>query len=310
MPKNPKRIEELKKKYGAKAVDNAERLNPKGFPDLLDWRDEMDPHYTKLWLDFTYGGLYTRGVLDERTRHLVVTSQFVVQDEMEYLRSHLYSAVEHAKPREVLEIMLQATVYVGYPKGARAAYMLREVLIELNRLDEITKTQLPLDGTSSKRAKEQERSTWRVPDEKFPEREQYMQKYGWGGISAGIRLQPTHHVQTLRRFDRIDPNFLKHWLDFIYDGMYTRGILDDKTRLLCMVGMCTVIDEQVQNENHIRAALMLGASPREVLEVTLQSTIYCGMPRSLRAAAILERVLEEQGRLNELTDTCLPLPQR
>jgi len=97
--------------------------------------------------------------------------------------------------------MLQATVYVGYPKGARAAYMLREVLIELNRLDEITKTQLPLDGTSSKRSKEQERSTWRVPDEKFPEREQYMQKYGWGGISAGIRLQPTHHVQTLRRFD-------------------------------------------------------------------------------------------------------------
>ena len=93
MPKNPKRIEELKKKYGAKAVENAERLNPKGFPDLLDWRDEMDPHYTKLWLDFTYGGLYTRGVLDERTRHLVVTSQFVVQDEMEYLRSHLYSAV-------------------------------------------------------------------------------------------------------------------------------------------------------------------------------------------------------------------------
>ena len=92
--------------------------------------------------------------------------------------------------------------------------------------------------------------------------------------------------------------------------MYTRGILDDRTRLLCMVGMCTVIDEQVQNENHIRAALMLGASPREVLEVTLQSTIYCGMPRSLRAAAILERVLEEQGRLNELTDTRLPLPQR
>lgn len=310
MPKDPKRIEELKKKYGSKAIENAERLNPKGFPALLDWRDEMDQHYTKLWLDFTYGGLYTRGVLDERTRHLVVTSQFVVQDEMEYLRSHLYSAVEHAKPREVLEIMLQATVYVGYPKGARAAYMLREVLIELGRLDEITKTQLPLDGTNPKRSKEQERGSWRVPEEKFPEREQYMEKYGWGGISAGIRLQPTHHVQTLRRFDRVDPNFLKHWLDFIYDGMYVRGVLDDKTRVLCMVGMCTVIDEQVQNENHIRAALMLGASPREVLEVTLQSTIYAGMPRSLRAAAILERVLEEQGRTNELTDTRLPLPDR
>jgi alkylhydroperoxidase/carboxymuconolactone decarboxylase family protein YurZ len=310
MPKNPNRIEELKKKYGATAVENAQRLNPRGFPDLLDWRDEMDQHYTKLWLDFTYGGLYTRGVLDERTRHLVVTGQFVVQDETEYLRSHVYSAIEHASPREVLEVMLQATVYVGYPKGARAAHILRQVLFELGRLEEITETQLPLDGTSSKRSKEKERPTWRVPDEQFPEREQMMQKYGWGGISAGLRLQPTHHAQTVRRLDRIDPHFLKHWLDFIYDGMYTRGVLDDKTRVLCMVGMCTVIDEQIQNENHIRAALMLGATPREVLEVTLQSTIYAGMPRSLRAAAILERVLEEQDRTHELTETRLPLPQR
>jgi alkylhydroperoxidase/carboxymuconolactone decarboxylase family protein YurZ len=310
MANDANRIEELKKKYGAVAVENAERLNPRGFPEMLDWRDEMDQHYTKLWLDFTYGGLYTRGVLDERTRHLVVTGQFVVQDETEQLRAHLYSAVDHATPREVLEVMLQATVYVGYPKGARAARMLREVLFELGRLEEITKTQLPLDGTSSKRSKEQERGTWRVPDEQFPEREQLMQKYGWGGISAGLRLQPTHHAQTVRRLDRIDPNFLKHWLDFIYDGMYVRGVLDDRTRVLCMVGMCTVIDEQIQNENHIRAALILGATPREVLEVTLQSTIYCGMPRSLRAAAILERVLEEQGRTHELTETRLPLPDR
>ena len=46
----------------------------------------------------------------------------------------------------------------------------------------------------------------------------------------------------------------------------------------------------------------------EVLEVVLLSTIYCGMPRCLRAAAILERILEEQGRIAELTETQLPLP--
>lgn len=307
---NDKKIDELKQKYGEKAFENAKRLNPHGFPEMLEWRDEMDPHYTKLWLDFTYGGLFARGVLDERTRHLVVTGQYVVQDDMGELRNHLYAAVEHAKPREVLEVMLQATIYVGYSKGTRAARILREVLIELGRYDEITKTQLPIEGNKAKRSKEKERSTWRVPHEKFPEREQYMEKYGWGGISAGIRLQPTHHVQTLRRFDRVDPNFLKHWLDFIYDGMYSREVLDDKTRLLCMVGMCTVLDEQIQGENHIRAALFLGATPREVLEVALQATIYAGMPRGLRSAAILERVLEEQGRTHELTDTRLPLPNR
>lgn len=84
-------------------------------------------------------------------------------------------------------------------------------------------------------------------------------------------------------------------------------VLDDKTRLLCVVGVCIALDELPQNENHIRAALMFGATPREVLEVRLQSTVFCGMPRSLRAAAILERALKEQGRTAEITTTQLPL---
>ena len=65
--------------------------------------------------------------------------------------------------------------------------------------------------------------------------------------------------------------------------------------------------EFIQAENHIRNALTHGATPREVLEVILQSTIYVGMPRFVRVVALLQRILEEDGRLVELTDTQLPL---
>ena len=58
----------------------------------------------------------------------------------------------------------------------------------------------------------------------------------------------------------------------------------------------------------MRAALMLGATPREIYEIVLQSTVLAGMPRCMRAAALLERILEEQGRMAELTATQLPLP--
>lgn len=303
------RIEQLKKKYGAKGVDNAARLHPREFPELMEWRDEMDPHYAKLWLDFTYGGLYTRGVLSDRVRLLVVIAQCVALDEMEQLEIHIRSALaQEATPREVLEVILQAAVYLGNFKIVRAARVFRKVITELGRMEEITGTQLPLNGRNAKRSLEKERGTWRVPDERFPHREELMRKYGWQGISAGLRLQPTHHAEVVQRLDRIDQNFLKHWLDFIYAGMYVRGVLDDKTRMLCVVGICVALDERIQGENHIRAALMFGATPREVLEVAFQSTIYCGMPRCLRAAAILERVLEEQGRIAELTETQLPLP--
>ena len=309
MAKPEKRIAQLRKKYGAKGIDNAVRLNPHDFPALMEWRDEMDPHYAKLWLDFTYGGLYTRGVLSDRVRLLVLIGQCVDQDEMEQLAIHIRSALVHsATPREVLEVILQATVYVGNPKVIRSARVFREVITKLGRMDEITKTQPPLHGRGAERSLEKERPAWRVPDERFPRRAELMQKYGWQGISAGLRLQPTHHPQTLARLDRIDQNFLKLWLDFIYAGMYVRGVLDDKTRILCVVGVCVVLDETAQGENHQRAALMFGATPREVLEVVFQSTIYAGMPRCLRAATILERILEEQGRIAELTETQLPLP--
>ena len=37
-----KRVNELKQKYGAKAIDNAAKLNPDDFPELLEWRDELE----------------------------------------------------------------------------------------------------------------------------------------------------------------------------------------------------------------------------------------------------------------------------
>ncbi len=308
MAKSNAAVTKMKKKYGAKGIDNGLRLNPTDFMEMLKWRDELDPQYAKLWLDYTYGGLYNRGVLTERVRLLVAISQAVAMDEMETLESHLKSALTlKLKPREMLEVLLQITVYLGTPKITRAVRVFKKVMTKAGRMKEIKSDQLPLDGVTKSRNLEKERPTWRVPDSRFPQREAMMQKYGWHGISAGIRLQPTHHAETVVQFDRLDQNYLKLWLDFIYAGMYVRGILDDKTRLLCMVGVCAVLDEQIQGDNHQRAALMLGATPREVLEVLLHSTIYAGMPRSLRAVRQFDRILNEVGQAKEVYDTQLPL---
>ena len=301
-------LTQLKKKYGAKGIDNGLRLNPADFLDMLKWRDELDPQYAKLWLDYTYGGLYNRGVLTERARLLVAISQAVAMDEMEVVESHIKSALTHkVDSREILEVLLQITVYLGTPKITRAVRVFKKVMTKAGRMKELKVGQLPLDGVTKSRNLEKERPTWRVPDSKFPQREAMMQKYGWHGISTGIRLQPTHHAETVVQFDRLDQNYLKLWLDFIYAGMYVRGILDDKTRLLIMVGVCAVLDEQIQGDNHQRAALMLGATPREVIEVLLHSTIYCGMPRSLRAVRQFDRILNEVGQAKEAYDTQLPL---
>jgi alkylhydroperoxidase/carboxymuconolactone decarboxylase family protein YurZ len=105
------------------------------------------------------------------------------------------------------------------------------------------------------------------------------QKYDATAIDNGMRLRPD---------------------DFL-DEVEWRGILDDRTRLLMMVGICLALNEPVQMENHFRGAILLGATPREVLEVILQSTAYCGMPTTVQTVRVLDRVETAKTRSSERT---------
>lgn len=300
---NAERIERLKQKYDSAAIDNGMRLRPDDFLDEVEWRDRIDQHYTRSWLEFTYGALFTRKNLDDRTRLLVSIAQFLAMSEMEEFERQIPSALAAgATPREVLEIILQSTVYIGYIKAGRGARACVKVLERLGRLDEVTKTQLPLDGRTPERSLTEERGRW--PAAKSAEetawREKTLAKYGWKGVSTRIRTQNHQSNDAINTYDRLDPHYLQLWFDFIYGEMYPRGIIDDRTRLLMMVGICLALNEPVQLENHIRGALLLGANAREVLEVIVQSTAYVGMPATVQTVRVLERVAKEENRLSEL----------
>ncbi len=297
------RIARLKQKYDPAAIDNGFRLRPDDFLAEVEWRDRVDQHYTRAWLEFTYGGLFTRGNLDERTRLLVSIAQFLAMNEMEEFERQIPTALAAgASPREVLEIILQCTVYIGYVKAGRGAKRCVEVLERLGRLDEITQTQLPLEGRTPERSLEAERGQW-PPAKSADEtawRGRMIEQYGWKGVSTRIRTQNHQSNDGIDTWDRVDPHYLHLWYDFIYGEMYPRQLIDDRTRLLMMVGVCLALNEPVQLANHIRGAMLLGASPREVLEVIAHSTAYCGMPTTVQTVRVLERIAREEGRLDEL----------
>ena len=300
---NDDRTAKLKQKYDPAAIDNGLKLRPDDFIDELEWRDRIDQHYARSWLTFTYGGLFTRKGLDERTRLLVAVAQFLAMGEMEEFERQIPGALAAgATPREVLEIILQSTVYIGYVKAGRGAKLCVKVIEKLGRLNELTETQLPLEGRMPERSLDAERKQW--PAAKSPEesawRERILEKYGWKGVSTRIRTQNHQSNETINNYDRIDPHYLQLWFDFIYGEMYPRGIIDDRTRLLMMVGICLALNEPVQLENHIRGAMLHGATPREVLEVCVQSTAYCGMPTTVQVVRVVERVAKEQNRASEL----------
>jgi 4-carboxymuconolactone decarboxylase len=102
-------------------------------------------------------------------------------------------------------------------------------------------------------------------------------------------------ARALERFSRFDASWAQMFRAYVLDGMYTREVLDQRTRELCAVAALTVLDRPPQLKDHIKGALRNGASIQEVIEAILQTSVYGGFPTALGALGHLEAVLDELG---------------
>ena len=292
---------DLRQKYGASAFEAGESLQPKTFERRVAQRDSLDQHFTKLWLDFAIKGLGTRPALDMRTRLLVLTGQYTMAKSHAALEDTIHAALNaKVPPREILEIILQCVVYGGHTTVDPAIEVFHRIAREAGLLEELKKTQLPLDGHDRERSQADELKTLHPDDVADPRFNALMEKHGWLAVGRGLQLRPKHHLNILAWLDTIDSDMADLWVKFCYGGMYSRGIVDDKTRLLCMVGDCLAVGEETNARGHMRGALRQGAKPREVLEVVFLTCANFGMPPMLEALEVFVGVMADDGRLDEI----------
>jgi alkylhydroperoxidase/carboxymuconolactone decarboxylase family protein YurZ len=294
---------DLPSKYGPQAFEAGRSIQPETFDARVEQRDSLDQHFTKLWLEFAIKGVTQRPALDLRTRLLVLVGQYTMAKSHPALEDTIKAAF-NAKlaAREVLEIILQCVVYGGHTAVDPAIEVFRRVAAERGVMEELRATQLPLNGNDDARSFEQERKTWHpedVADRRLP---QLMEHHGWLAVGRGLTLRPRHHLNILAWLDTIDRDFADLWVKFCYGGMYSRGIVDDKTRLLCMIGDCLAVGEETQARGHMRGAMRNGATPREVLEVIFQTCVNFGMPPMLKALEVFVELMAEDQRLGEIGD--------
>ena len=293
--------EDLRAKYGAEAFAAGNALQPKTFARRLAQRDSIDQNFTRLWLDFAIEGLGQRPALDMRTRLLVFIGQYTMAKSHAALEDSILAALNAKVPiREIAEVILQCIVYGGHTAVDPAIEVLARVAADSGLLDELRRTQLPLDGNDSTRSLEQERKTWHPDDVADPRAASLMEKHGWLSVGRGLTMRPRHHLNILSWLDTIDSEMAGLWVRFCYGGMYSRFMLDDKTRLLCMIGDCLAVNEETNARGHMRGALRQGASPREVLEVIFVTCTNFGMPPMLKALEVFVELMHADGRLAEI----------
>ncbi len=97
--------------------------------------------------------------------------------------------------------------------------------------------------------------------------------------------------------DDIAPDMSRFVVEFPYSEIYTRPEVDLKTRELCTVAALTVLGTIPQLKDHINAALNVGNTPREIVEIIMQMSAYGGFPKAINGAVAAKEVFKERNLL-------------
>jgi 4-carboxymuconolactone decarboxylase len=115
-------MEEMRKHLGPQADVYVDRLTA------------ISPEFAKVNVEFPFGELYRRDVLDDKTRELCTLAALTVQGfSLPELRIHTHAALNCGATRiEVIEVITQMIAYCGFPAATNALLCARDVFAELD----------------------------------------------------------------------------------------------------------------------------------------------------------------------------------
>lgn len=106
--------------------------------------------------------------------------------------------------------------------------------------------------------------------------------------SAGLRV-----VETLAgQF----PDFATYLVEYPFGDIYARPALGLREREIATIAaLCALGNAAPQLRVHIHAALHVGCTPEEIVEVVMQMSVYAGFPAALNGLAAVREVFGEAG---------------
>lgn len=110
-------------------------------------------------------------------------------------------------------------------------------------------------------------------------------------------IQQRSVEEIFKDLEDIAPDLSRFVVEFPYSEIYTRDEVDLKTREICTVAALTVLGTVPQLKEHINAALNVGNSPTEVVEIIMQMSAYCGFPKAINGVMAAKEVFIERDLL-------------
>ena len=115
------------------------------------------------------------------------------------------------------------------------------------------------------------------------------------GVEVLRRLSGEGLEQIANRVAEIAPDFARMTIEFPFGDLYSRGVVDLRTREVAAIAAVAALGRIPQLRVHVAAALHVGCTCEEVVEILMQTAIYAGFPTALNALAECHDLLTEPG---------------
>lgn len=116
------------------------------------------------------------------------------------------------------------------------------------------------------------------------------------GLEMMTKVDGNHGLVVLEKLKDIAPDLGRYIVEFAFGEIYSRPALDLKSREIASVAALTALgNARPQLKTHIHAALNVGCTKEEIMEVIIQMALYAGFPAALNATLSAQEVFRERG---------------
>lgn len=240
---------------------------------VINGLKDVSPDLGTYIIEYAFGDIYSRSGLDLKSKEIaVVAALTAMRTAQPQLKVHLNGALNTGSSiSEIKEVILQMSVYSGFPSSINGMNALKEVLGEREGRgikDIVGVVATPTSLATSRFDKGKEK------------------------LSQLDSLQ----VDRLNiAYSDFSPELVKFVLEYGYADIFSRDNLDVKYRQISTIAALTALgNAQPQLKFHINAGLNIGLTVENVKEIMLLMSVYAGFPAAINGTNILKEVISDR----------------
>jgi 4-carboxymuconolactone decarboxylase len=240
----------------------------------------LAPDLSRLIVEFARGEIWNRRGLSLKSREFATLAMVIVSsNQNNSVQAHVEGALRAgATETEIKELLIQMTMYAGYPKTVVAVSAVQEMLSDLKQRGIPAAT--PQPDLESRRQAESNEVRYRR------------------GLEALNQISKSSGEAVVKSFEDIAPDLGRYIVEFSYGDVFSRPNLDLKTREIATVAALTGLNttaSELPLKVHINGALNVGANRQEIVEAIMHMIPYVGFVKVQQAMALAETVFQERG---------------